>query len=106
MLVAKDNSFANILPYLAILNSKLFWFFIKNTSTSFRGNYYYFKTQYIEPFVFPNINNEDFIRLQLLVEDIYNSANGNFQKERDIDLLVYKLYELTDEEIKIIESNK
>lgn len=45
--------------YLAILNSSLFWFFIKHTSTEFRGGYFTFATKQIEPFPLPKLENID-----------------------------------------------
>lgn len=39
--------------WLALFNSKLFWFFIKNTGYVLRGGYYTFKTNYIDPFPVP-----------------------------------------------------
>ncbi len=42
------------LTLLSVLNSKLMWFFIKNTSSEYGGGYFYFKTKYLEPFGIPN----------------------------------------------------
>ena len=49
--------------YLAILNSELMWFFIKNTSTELSGGFFRFKTNYLKPFPLPEIpsNSEEFI---------------------------------------------
>ena len=49
--------------YLAILNSKVMWFFIKNTGSEYSGGYYVFKTNYLKPFPLPEIpdNAEMFI---------------------------------------------
>lgn len=49
-LILKDK-YKNYYKYfLAILNSKLCWFFLKNTSSELRGGYFRFKTKYLEPF--------------------------------------------------------
>lgn len=45
--------------YLAILNSKVMWFFLKNTGTEFRGGYFCFKTNYLKPFPLPDITEEE-----------------------------------------------
>ena len=49
--------------YLALLNSKVIWFFIKNTGSEYSGGYYVFKTNYLKPFPLPEIpdNAEMFI---------------------------------------------
>ncbi len=41
--------------FLAILNSSLFWFFIKNTSTALSGDAYRLTPEYVGPFGIPNI---------------------------------------------------
>jgi len=39
--------------YLAILNSKVLWFFLSNTGYVLRGGYFTFKTKYLFPFPLP-----------------------------------------------------
>jgi len=41
--------------YLTILNSKIMWFFLKNTGSEYRGGYFVFKTNYLKPFPLPEI---------------------------------------------------
>jgi hypothetical protein len=43
--------------YLGILNSKIMWFFLRNTGTELGGGYFRFKTNYLKPFPLPNISN-------------------------------------------------
>lgn len=38
---------------ISILNSKIIWFFLKNTGTTLRGGYFRFKTSYLKGFTFP-----------------------------------------------------
>jgi type I restriction-modification system DNA methylase subunit len=49
--------------YLSILNSKLMWFFLKNTGSEYSGGFYVFKTNYLKPFPLPEIpdNAQSFI---------------------------------------------
>ncbi|EJF05910.1 type I restriction-modification system methyltransferase subunit, partial [Thiovulum sp. ES] len=54
-LVKKSNLEIDNFSLLGLLNSKLFWFFIKNTSTELRGGYFRVKTKYIEPFPIPDL---------------------------------------------------
>ena len=162
---------------LGLLNSKVLWFFIKNTSSVYRGGYYAFNTSYLNPFPLPelktfkekkieflvdflienhtNINNigDKFTRtcerkfeglnLTKKLQDWYNLSYKDFIKEltkqkikltlseeaewadyfdqekskaleiqtqitatdKEIDQMVYELYGLSEEEIKIIEEN-
>ncbi|MBE0515580.1 N-6 DNA methylase [Sulfurimonas sp.] len=173
--VKEDDKF-----FLALLNSSLMWFFIKNTSTEFRGGYFAYQTKYIEPFPLPKLKSLDeqapFVEkadkmlalnkqfqetkqnftnelgLEKLTKKLQNFeelefeefvseyakakklkfadklAERNFKQEwqaifendkiltcrlkdeiaktdKEIDEMVYKLYDLSDEEIKIVEGN-
>ena len=55
-LIPNSSTSQYIHAYLAILNSSLMWYFIKNTSSEFSGGFFYFKTKYIEPFGLPDIS--------------------------------------------------
>lgn len=52
---------------LGIFNSKLFWFFIKNTSTALRGNAYRLTPMYLNPFSFPDLSLNNNIISDLLI---------------------------------------
>lgn len=162
--------------YLGILNSKVMWFFLKNTGTELRGGYFRFKTNYLKPFPLPRIpsnpelliNNVNSIlslnkqfqqishkfsrsitrkfeqeTLSKKLQDWYNLSYPEFIKElakqkikltlseeaewedyfnqekskaqnlqseisktdKEIDQMVYELYGLSEEEIKIVEGN-
>jgi len=41
--------------WLSLLNSKILWFFIKNTGTELRGGYFRYQTKYLEPFPLPRL---------------------------------------------------
>lgn len=43
--------------WLAILNSSLLWFYLKNTGYVLRGGFFTFKTKYLEPFPLPKLDN-------------------------------------------------
>jgi hypothetical protein len=164
--------------YLTILNSKIMWFFLKNTGYELRGGYFTFKTNFINPFPLPKLENleeqKPFIqkadlmlelnkKLQELKQNFINELNlekvptklqkfeeldfddfvkeyakakklkfadkleeRNFKNEwqrlfendkkevleiqnqinitdKEIDQMVYKLYDLTPDEVKIVE---
>ncbi|MDP1760436.1 MAG: TaqI-like C-terminal specificity domain-containing protein, partial [Candidatus Woesebacteria bacterium] len=108
-LIKNPNNKIDYKYYLAILNSKLFWFFIQNTGAIFGGGYYYFKSSYLKPFPIPLGENQVLIhRLIKMVNDIINKKSnvlneGTLTLEKQVDQLVYKLYGLTLEEIAVVE---
>ncbi len=111
MLIIKDEFKSDILYYYGILNSSLFYHFIKETSTAFNNNYYYFKTAYIKPFKFPNMDagsEEKKERIAELVDIILQKRADNDELpideyEKEIDQLVFELYGLSSDEIAQIE---
>lgn len=62
--------------YLAILNSELMWFFIKNTSTELSGGFFRFKTNYLKPFPLPETpsNSQAFIEKTELILELNKKA--------------------------------
>ncbi|EAI1837690.1 class I SAM-dependent DNA methyltransferase [Campylobacter jejuni] len=96
---------------MAVLNSSLTWWFLQKTSVVMKGGFYRIKPAYIEKFCIPKINSKN----QKIADELINSVdeilkakeqdkNANTQElENKINSLVYKLYNLTEEEIKIIE---
>ncbi|MBQ3714161.1 MAG: Eco57I restriction-modification methylase domain-containing protein [Fibrobacter sp.] len=109
----------NVMAYLAILNSNVLWFFLSQTGYVLGGGFFCFKTKYLEPFPLPELDESSSPKLsslaeqQLAVHKQLSSAKSDSDKkllEQRIQILdtqinseVYKLYGLTDEEIKIIE---
>jgi hypothetical protein len=78
--------YANLyLPYLAILNSKLCWFFIANTSSEFSGGYFVFSNLFLNPFPLPDLaqdeNKEIAKSLSALAETML-SLNSQLQEKR------------------------
>jgi len=96
---------------LGILNSKIMWFFIKNTSSEYSGGYFYFKTAYLKPFPLPKyISQEAEMSITKSVNNILAKKEENLKAdttalEKKIDQMVYKLYKLTPEEITIVENS-
>lgn len=108
-LIKKQNDSFSYNYYLALLNSSICWFFLKNTGSVLRGGYYRFKTNYIETFPMPTINEikQPMVKqIENLVEkisDLKKQKSDTTALESEIDLLVYQLYDLTPAEIKIVE---
>ncbi len=93
---------------LAILNSKLIAFLMNIWSISRRGGYLEYKVQYIEKITIKNISEKEQRPFIELVERILaerKNDNDTTELENQIDQLVYQLYDLTEEEIKIVEGN-
>ena len=119
VVLSKNDAVKDDRYYLGILNSKIFWFFIKNTSTALRGDAFRLTPEFLNPFKFPDTNNAQTKKLVELVQrmlDLHQSLSAARDPrtreqlgrqievtDRQIDRLVYQLYELTEEEIKIVE---
>ncbi len=108
-LILKGNKIDDYKYYLGILNSKLMWYFIKNTSTPFSKGYYYFKTKYLEPFGLPvTINNDIKSEIIAIVNNIIkkknssNDVNDVSLLEERLDEIVYRMYNLSDDEIVLL----
>ncbi len=99
---------------LAIMNSKIFFWEFKNSGITL-GNAFEWKIQYVENIHVPRITNKQQKPFINLVDKILTLTDDedyleNEEKQRkvkeyelEIDLLVYKLYGLTPEEIEIVE---
>lgn len=96
---------------LAILNSNLMWWYITKTASVMRGGYYTYTPTYIENFYIPNLTPKEqkpFITLadKILKLKAKDSTTDTSTLESEIDSLVYKLYNLTENEIKIVENKE
>jgi adenine-specific DNA-methyltransferase len=125
LILKEQYSWLNLRYILAILSSKLFWFFISSTSTALRGNAYRLTPEYINLFPIKIINKNDKkecekhteiiqlvdqmleLKKQEKIETVPQSKTIIQRKitavDNAIDKLVYALYGLTGEENKIIE---
>lgn len=121
----KDGSDVSILFLLGLLNSTLLDWQVKLRTSRFGHGYYAYNRQYIEPLPIPPIDvsvSTDRIRHSRMVElvefmlDLHHGSalaktpdeKNVIQRQIDatdaqIDRLVYELYGLTDEEIRIVE---
>jgi hypothetical protein len=93
---------------LGILNSRVVRFFIKNISPAMRGGFRRFKAIYMRQIPFAVASPEKQRAVQRLVDRILAAKQRDAEAdvtalEREIDQLVYALYGLTPEEIKIVE---
>lgn len=109
-IILKDKSNENYLFILGLLNSNVLWYFIKKTSTSFNNNYFYFKTNYLDSFGIPQLNNHEKKTLsQLVFEIIEHYRNNNINQisklENLINNRIYEIFSLTTEEIQYIKND-
>ncbi|EAH7934353.1 class I SAM-dependent DNA methyltransferase [Campylobacter coli] len=105
----------NELKYLlGFLNSNLIFYYFKNIGHLYSDKGFLLSNQYVEKFPIPKINSKN----QKLADELINLAddilkakeqdkNANTQElENKINSLVYKLYNLNEEEIKTIEGKQ
>lgn len=124
-MIFKDASNINLKFILGILNSPILTYFLKETGTALRGGYFRMKTAYLNPFPIRTIdfsNPADVARHDRMVSlvermlDLHKqlaATKGEHERtllqrqieatDRQIDALVYELYGLTEEEIRIVE---
>lgn len=83
ILKVKDTYCEYAKSYLAILNSRLCWFFISNTSSEFSGQYFVFSNLFINPFPLPDfsIQKESAEILSNLADTMLN-LNKSLQQKR------------------------
>jgi hypothetical protein len=107
---------------LGLLNSSLLDFYLKRISTTMRGGFFRYFTQYVEqlPIVHPDKARHDAMvaKVDAMLAAKKELAKAKTDKDktyyeqkcaaldRQIDKLVYELYGLTEEEIKIVEESK
>ena len=93
---------------LGLLNSKaVFWFYTK-TSTQIRGGFVRFIAQYVSQIPIPSIKPEQKVLIGKIVNQILDTKRTApdidvSELENQIDQIVYLLYDLTPEEIAIVE---
>ena len=114
------------IPYdsviMGILNSKLFDWYARMTFATFgdpwNAGRIIFKTIYMSMVPIPDINNKESVLIKKQVEKILAiTKSGDYlenpikkeevkEYDKQIDQLVYKLYDLTPEEIEIVENSQ
>ncbi|ADZ10368.1 Type II site-specific deoxyribonuclease [Methanobacterium lacus] len=110
---------------LGLLNSKLLDIYLKECSSRFRGGYFAYNKQYIEKLPIPELNTDP-NDITIIHDSIVTMVEKMLQLHKDIDIartpqskeliqrqidatdkqidkLVYELYGLTEDEIKIVE---
>jgi hypothetical protein len=121
----KDNAPETPKYILGLLNSKVLDFYLKQVSTTLRGGFFRYFTQFIEQLPIHTVNFDDpadaarhdkmvtLVERMLALHRRLATATIPADKElyqrqieatdRQIDVLVYELYGLTEEEIGVVE---
>lgn len=100
---------SNSFYLIGILNALLTTFFFSKISSEIRGGFFRWKRQYVEIIPIPEISEIEQQPIIVLVTQILAAKQSNPKAdtsgfEAEIDQLVYGLYGLTEEEIRIVES--
>ncbi|HLP89942.1 MAG TPA: N-6 DNA methylase [Nostocaceae cyanobacterium] len=125
-IILKNNVQESVKYVLGLLNSKLLDFYLKSISTTMRGGFFRYFTQFIEQLPIrlidfanskeKNIHDqivnlvEQMLILHQRLKEAKTPPNQRMIQQqikatdRQINQLVYELYQLTDEEIRIFES--
>jgi len=112
ILTSENNNPKEIKYLCGFLNSLIFQFMFSRIGINM-GSGYEYKVQYLNEIPIPPITNENYClvdEITKLVDKIISAKKVNLKTdttalESEIDQLVYRLYDLTKEEIKIIEEN-
>ena len=108
--VKKENVDESYKFLLAILNSKLIWWFLKLTGDTLSSDSRTFKTEYLNPFPMPDTPEtsviekvEETVNL-IMMATAENSESSTVKKlERKLNLMVYRLYHLSLDDAHIVD---
>ena len=104
--VKKDDVLVSYKVLMAVLNSRLCWWFMQNTGTVMSGGFYRYKPAYIKTFPMPSdmVLSKSSLEIENLVKAIeQEKENDTSALENQIDFLVYHLYGLTYDEVLIVD---
>lgn len=84
--------------YLAILNSKLMWWYLQKVGTPLANGYYRYMPRYVENFPIPNVSDSESKLLENLIDyTIYiNSSEERINNHISNEYLVKEFYEIID----------
>ncbi|MEQ8554913.1 MAG: Eco57I restriction-modification methylase domain-containing protein [Cyclobacteriaceae bacterium] len=93
---------------LGVLNSSIVNWYISKTSTQMRGGWYSFESRFIKAIPIKSEPDDLSNSIALLVERALDKKESDHAcdigaEEKEIDQLVYELYGLSEEEIRIVE---
>ncbi len=94
--------------FLGLLNSKLMWWYYGTISSTIRGGFVRYFSQYMEQLPIPHAPDAEKSAITQRVQTILAApdAPGVPALEKEIDEMVYQLYGLTPDEIALVEGKK
>lgn len=111
-IILKNDDYERYLYFLGLLNSKLLDFVYKLIATPQAGGFYAYKTQFLKRIPVKLPPNNQFVRFCDLVRDILAISKDRQTKQKEvrtienkINQMVYELYGLSNDEIKIVEES-
>ncbi len=99
------------LVLLGIMNSSTVRFYLDSIVSKVRGGYFSLSKAYVETTPIPKVDKSSTRQITQLVNEILEKKNSDSpidtsDLENQIDRIVYRLFELSDEEIAIVETKK
>ena len=102
----KANSDVSIKTLLGLINSRLvsFWFYSTYAKHQ-RKIFPQFKVKELQNFPIPNKLSEIRVKVEKYIDEIYGTVDPAIKSKNSdkIDCLIYRIYSLTIEEVKIID---
>ena len=88
---------------LGILNSTTTYFYFSNFAASLGDGAFRWIKQYVEQIPIPKVSDEVEQKIELLIDQIIKNKNKDtVTLEKEVDNIIYELFELTEEEIGYI----
>lgn len=103
-LILKDKAIENYHYVLAVLNSSLMNYYHKNNTIPQAGGFYRYQAIFINDLPIKIVDQKIKTKFSNKIKQLLNNID-NKEILLDIDVMVYKLYELTYDEIKTIDPN-
>lgn len=96
---------------IALVNSKLIWLYLNQVASKLQGGALAMQSPYVLSIPIPKMNKEESLELTSLANRILATKQSNPQAdtnelEAEINRMVYELYGLVEEEIKIVEGGE
>jgi adenine-specific DNA-methyltransferase len=92
---------------LAVLNSKIADYYIKQLGVSRNGGYFEYKPMFVQQLPIPNVAENEQKQFQLIIEKLLHERAENRNTadlEIRIDEMIYELYDLSNEEAAFLNS--
>lgn len=103
--ITSEDKNLQIKYLLAILNSKLAEFYFHRKAPLKQGGYYSYSASVIDAFPLKVMRQEALIAMVDKVIALIGKERETITYEKQIDVMVYKIYELTYDEVKVVEPN-